>query len=60
MLLIKPKYKKKKKRVPIQPYKKKKRVPIQTVEPTTDYDGAPKPKKQKIDSLINGKGIIYE
>ena len=49
MLLIKPKYK-----------KKKKRVPIQTVEPTTDYDGAPKAKKQKLDSLINGKGIIYE
>ena len=50
MLLIKPKYCIK---------KKKKVVQIQTVEPV-EYDGASKPKRQRIDRLINGKGIIYE
>ena len=50
MLVVKPKY---------NMNKLKKRIPRQTIEPTTEY-GAPKPKKQRIDSLINGKGIIYE
>ena len=53
MLVVKPKYNiinKPKKRIPKQ----------QTIEPTTEYGAEPKSKRQRIDSLINGKGIIYE
>ena len=50
MLVIKPKY---------SMNKSKKGILRQTIEPATEY-GAPKPKRQRIDSLINGKGIIYQ
>ena len=50
MLIIKPKYCIK---------KNKNKVLIHTVETTAEY-GALKSKRQRIDRLINGKGIIYE
>jgi len=49
MLIIKPKYKKKKKKIVLR---------VQT-RVQTEY-GATKPKKRRIDRLINGKGIIYQ
>ena len=57
MLVIKPKYTRKKKpiTVPVEPSLEPERKKIKI-----DHRLEPERKKIKIDHLINGKGIVYE